>query len=227
MVHSIFNNDIHYIDFHTHRSKYSHRTDVIEIVSKHLDKFTPDEWYTIGKHPWWTSNIPSEVELRALKCHLQKSSCLALGEIGLDNLIDTPMQTQMEIVETMLHLLHDLNKPVVIHCVRAYDQLMRIKKTFSKISTWCIHGYARHATLAAQLIQAGFYISLMPPKRIDRKYIELVQSIPLEKCFLETDSMPDVHIESIYLQVAKIRNVPMKVLQIQMIENAKRFFGNP
>lgn len=222
---SIFDT-IEYIDFHTHTPKHSTTTSILEIVSHHLTTAVDitATYYTIGKHPWWTDSILSVAEKEMLMEYLQKPSCLALGEIGLDKYKGSALAQQKTIFCSQLDIAAELGMPVIIHCVRAYEELLQIKKKYPTIPNWCIHGYARKIGLAVELVKNGFYLSLMPRKKVDTNYIELVRGLPVDKFFLETDSMSEVEIEIIYLQVAAILECSVETLQEQLIKNVKTFF---
>lgn len=219
---SIFQPD-HYLDFHTHRMREATREDVMEIVSVHPGKGHTYQYYTIGFHPWWIEMPLNPSQSEVLAHGLKDPYCLALGEIGLDNLKGPAMDQQMAILRSQLPLAIEYHKPVIIHCVRAFDQLVRIKKQFPEIKNWCIHGYGRHATLARQLIDQGFYISLMPGLPA-AKYKEILTAIPLDRVFLETDSMPEVSIKQVYQDRAADLSMDVTHLCARMNENAQTFF---
>lgn len=214
----------HFLDFHTHYLDRLDNSNITEIVSLHFDDMKDHHYFTIGFHPWKTLQKISNEEKQIFIEKLNKDQCLAMGEMGLDNLKGPDMSLQMDILRSQLEIAQELDLPVIIHCVKAYDQLLQIKKEFPLIKNWCIHGYARHAILANQLIKQGFYISLMPVTTINDKYIKLLQSIPLDKLFLETDSMPNIQIENIYLQASKILGVSIDGLKQQIHNNANIFF---
>lgn len=222
MIHPSIFDDQHFLDFHTHKMRHAHREDVIEIVSLHLGKESDKACFTVGMHPWWTEEevTPSQREL--LNNMLTDPNCVAMGEMGLDQLKGPPINQQMDILRSQLKIAAALNKPVIIHCVRAFDQLISIKKEFPTIKKWCVHSYGRHAILARQLINQGFYLSLMPT--IDQKYIEWFTALPHNKLFLETDSMPDTDILELYSRVANLSGMSVEKLRAQMNNNARDFF---
>lgn len=224
-MNSFFPSDI-FLDFHTHSIRRKDTKNVVEIVSLHFGKERKYDLFTIGKHPWWTNAVLSSDEKQELIQLLSSEKCLAMGEMGLDKLKGEPMEVQIEIFKDLLNIAVRVQKPVIIHCVRAFDNLIKIKRQYLKIRKWCVHGFSRHAELAKQLIHEGFYLSLMPVREINQKYIDLVQSLPAEKFFLETDSMPNTRIENIYLQVAEIRGISVSELQQQLAKNAADFFIN-
>ncbi|TYP99858.1 TatD DNase family protein [Tenacibaculum adriaticum] len=218
--------NINYLDFHTHKMRRQSEANISEIVSIHLGKETEHSLYTIGKHPWWTEEVLSKEELNTLTLHLSSEHCLAMGEMGLDKFKGPELSKQIEILKSQLVLANALKKPVIIHCVRAFDQLIQIKKEFPHIPNWCIHGFSRHPELAKQLIHQGFYISLIPVLQPTEKYKTLLTSLPLDRFFLETDSMPNISIENIYLQAAKILNISVETLIKQINKNAITFFNH-
>tara|TARA_R110002012_G_scaffold321975_1_gene552994 strand:+ start:11012 stop:11686 length:675 start_codon:yes stop_codon:yes gene_type:complete len=214
----------HFLDFHTHSMRQADRADVMEIVSLHLGQSKPHQYFTVGLHPWWTAQPTTPEQRTELEGLLADSYCLAMGEMGLDNLKGPAIEVQMDILRSQLKVADEMKKPVIIHCVRAFGQLSEIKKEFPGIEKWCVHGYGRHATLAKQLIDQGFYLSLMPGLP-PAKYMDLFESLPIDHLFLETDSMPGISIIDVYGTVAGLIEIEMSELQRQMNSNARTFFG--
>jgi TatD DNase family protein len=215
-----------YLDFHTHKAVRASTPNIIEIVSVHLNEKVPSATpYTIGQHPWWTEIPASDFDVEMLKKELKQERCLAMGEMGLDKFKGPALPIQEAVLRRQLEIARELNLPVNIHCVRMFHQLLKLKKDFPEIKKWCIHGYSRHLTLAQQLLKEGFYLSLMPNTYEPLAYQELVKNFPPDKLFLETDSIPNIRIESIYLQVAKLRNITVDALKQQIITNAEIFFS--
>jgi TatD DNase family protein len=215
--------DQYFLDFHTHRQRHEGSKNVVEIVSIHLGQDKPHQWFTIGLHPWWTQSSVTDDQSRVLRMLLAQPDCLAMGEMGLDKLKGPPLDTQSEILKNQLVIAEDLNKPVIIHCVRAFDPLIQIKKEFPGIPNWCIHGYGRHMTLAKQLIDQGFYLSIMPSVS-NEKFQDFFASLPSDRLFLETDSMPEMTIEGVYQRTSNITKLSEPFLRKQMNENAQKFF---
>lgn len=219
---SVFH-DLNYLDFHTHSRRQLDRADVVEIISIHLGQEKDARYFTVGLHPWWTPEPVTPEQRAELTRQLSSPGCLAMGEMGLDNLKGPVITLQMEVLREQLTVAQDLGKPVIIHCVRAFDQLIRIKKEYPGIQKWCIHGYGRHVTLARQLIDQGFYLSLMPSPA--SKYQDWWAVLPHDRLFLETDSMPQASIAEVYEQVSDVANLELNALKRQMNQNARDFFG--
>ena len=213
-----------FLDFHTHSMRHEDDEKVLEIISVHLGQKKPAEYFTIGMHPWWTDSPVTPAQREELLKQLRLSNCLGMGEMGLDKLKGPDLDQQMDILRSLLTIAAEQEQTVIIHCVRAFNQLIQIKKEFPSIRNWCIHGYGRHVTLARQLIDQGFYLSLMPTMPLS-KYKELVKALPLDRFFLETDSMAEANIVEIYSNVSTLLKMEVSDLCRQMNQNAKDFFG--
>lgn len=211
------------LDFHTHRQRHKEDSNIFEIISIHLGQEKACDYFTIGMHPWWTTSV-SEDQLEALENQLKADKCLAVGEMGLDKLKGSPLETQQHILRAQLKIAALVDKPVIIHCVRAFDQLSKIKKEFPNIKKWCIHGYGRHVTLAKQLINQGFYLSIMPTVS-QEKYKAFFKELPNDRLFLETDSMPNMSIGEVYQKVYDATGIKTDRLRKMMSQNATNFFS--
>ncbi|MEQ8237721.1 MAG: TatD family hydrolase [Cyclobacteriaceae bacterium] len=202
--------------------RHENSADMLEIVSIHLGQDREKKYFTVGLHPWWMKAVVSSKQKIELEALLSDPCCLAMGEMGLDKLKGPPINEQMNFLRSQLNIAEEMSMPVIIHCVRAYNQLIQIKKEFPAIKKWCVHGYGRHSILAKQLIDQGFYLSLMPT--IEEKYLDWFTTLPNNKLFLETDSMPEADILDIYHTVSRLTNISIEELQAQMNNNASDFF---
>lgn len=221
---SAFSPDL-FIDFHTHRARQGQRADVLEIVSSHLGDGKTGELYTLGSHPWWTPGLLSDMQLKAIEdALLHDPHCIALGECGLDKFKGPAMKVQIAVLEQLLDIADRLERSVVIHCVRAYDPLLKTKKQFSRIPHWAIHGYARHDVLAKSLVEQGFYLSISPDRSAHPGLLAAVRSLPLDRLFLETDSAPAQDIINVYNFTAELRGMDITELKAGIAENCKTFF---
>ena len=86
-------------------------------------------------------------------------SVIALGEAGLDKSIDAPLSLQTEVFTEQVKLSEAFRKPLVIHCVKAWDELLAVKKDLNPQMPWVIHGFRGNDILAEQLIRKGLYLS--------------------------------------------------------------------
>ena len=151
-----------FFNFHTHKS--TKKANLLELVNQYPQEF--DEaipFYSIGIHPWYIVADRVEADLVIIESKLQEKNCLALGECGLDKRIEQPIELQQIVFEKQLLLAEKYNKPVVIHCVAAFQEVIDTKKRLNISVPMIIHGYSKNQQVAKQLLDNGFYISFSIP----------------------------------------------------------------
>ena len=114
-------------NLHTH--KFTNNPDVFELVNQYpweFDDSIPN--YSVGIHPWYIDETRLATDLQIIEEKLKLSECLALGECGLDKRIEVPMALQIEVFEKQIALAEKYQKPLVLHLVAAFDELIEIKK---------------------------------------------------------------------------------------------------
>ena len=84
---------------------------------------------------------------------------LAVGEAGLDKLADAPMDLQVEVFRCQACLAEAVGKPLVLHLVKAVDELLKVKRDLRPSKPWIIHGFRGKAALAEEYLKHGFYLS--------------------------------------------------------------------
>lgn len=210
------------IDFHTHSKREAE--EVLEVVSIHPHRKEAIDWYTIGFHPWWTMELLTDRALDFLKDRLENDGfCLALGECGLDKLKGVDLQRQEAIFRQQIELANAVNAPVIVHCVRLYDTVLKLHRTLAK-TPWVIHGYRRHSILARSIVEQGIYISVAPSNKMTDSFIQTLQTLPLDRCFVETDSDTRLSIKERYELFAGLRRLTTDNLEEQLFNNFKTFF---
>ena len=162
------------MDFHTHNLQAPPGTAIVCLpleVLRQPTLFQPVKGglYSVGIHPWWTAEANVEALLTPLQQLLKHPQVVALGECGLDRLRGGDIDFQMDIFHQQIVLSETLSKPVIIHCVRAFDILLRLKKQWHPTQQWTVHGFRGRPALAQQLLDAGFDLSF-GPKRNDASY---------------------------------------------------------
>ncbi len=185
-----------YIDFHTHLPTAE------GVISPR----------SFGIHPWNAGEEPSatfdEFERRH---HEEFDAADIIGECGLDKVCDTPWDDQLRIFEWHLLIAREMGKPVVVHCVRAYNELILLSRQFRQVSM-AVHGFTGNSTLAGQLTREGIALSfgaaLLDSAR--RKVHETLRTLPCP-FLLETDTS-DCGIADIYEAAAEIRKTSVEEL---------------
>ena len=116
-----------------------------------------DNYFSVGIHPW---DADLKTSLSELENTIQHQNCLAIGECGLDKITDIDLELQKKVFISQLELAVKFQKPVIIHCVKAFDELIEICSPYHSKIPLIIHGFNKSVQLAKQLINKGFYLSL-------------------------------------------------------------------
>ena len=199
--------------FNLHTHKWINQPNVLELVNQYPQEFDATiPYYSIGIHPWFIVEERVEVDLAIIESKLEEVNCLAVGECGLDKRIEVPMELQQMVFERQLLLAQKYQKPVVIHCVAAFQELIAIKKKLNISVPILIHGFSKNIQVAKQLVDNGFYISFGKYLLLNQELEAVFKSVPDNRFFLETDTVEE-GIEAVYELAAKYKGVSVKEIQ--------------
>lgn len=211
-----------YFNFHTH--KFTNQPDVLELVNQYPQEFdTTIPFYSIGIHPWYIVEERLEADLEIIESKLKESNCLAIGECGLDKRIEIPFDLQQLVFEKQLVLAEKYQKPIVLHCVAAFQEVIEIKKKLNISVPMVIHGFSKNEQVAKQLIDNGFYISFGKYLLRNPELETVFQSIPNDQFLLETDTIEEGILE-VYALAAKYKNIEVEELKGIIKNNFTRVF---
>lgn len=218
---------IEFIDFHTHRKNFIPKTlSVLSVELADLQNPAPENldhiFFSVGLHPW---RLPSNMDdilqdLKTLEKALQLPKVIALGEIGLDALRGPDMNIQKAYFAENIKLARNLNKALIVHCVRCYPELISIKTRFAPDLNMLVHGFNSKIKILEQLFEHDFYISFgeISLKRDD--ICEYIRQKPehFKRICLETDDS-GINIEDIYKRAAKVFEIDIQKLKQIMKTN--------
>lgn len=181
----------------------------------------PNAFFSVGLHPKdIQTDFQSQLDwMREISLH---PKCKAIGECGLDALVAVSQVLQEQVFEAQILWANKIQKPVIIHCVRKYSELMRFQK-IAKVPL-VVHGFNKKENVARELLNKGFYLSFGKALLRNEGLQKVAKSTPLEKIFLETDVW-EGNVEDVYETVAKIKNIDIETLENQVIENLRQVFG--
>lgn len=200
-----------FFNFHTHQSK--NQPNILELVNQYpLDFDDSIPFYSIGIHPWYIAEDRIDADLKIIEDKLQTENCLAIGECGLDKRIEVPFDLQISVFEKQLALAEKYKKPVVIHCVAAFQEISAIKKKMKITVPMIIHGFSKNSQIADQLIKEGFYLSFGKYLLRNPELKTVFVQIPDDRFFLETDTIEET-IEQVYNVAAEYKNININELQ--------------
>ncbi|MES2574721.1 MAG: TatD family hydrolase [Bacteroidota bacterium] len=210
--------------FNLHTHQYTDQSDVLELVNQYPQEFDGTiPFYSIGIHPLFIDENRLESDFKIVGEKLALPECLALGECGLDKRSETSFEIQQSVFEKQLALAEKYQKPVVIHCVAAFQELIAIKKKLKISVPILIHGFSKNEQLAKQLIDAGCYVSFGKNLLRNPELESVFKSIPNDKFFLETDTIEE-GIQEVYALAAKYKNFELNELEQIINNNYKNVF---
>jgi len=210
-----------FINIHTHHF-VSGQLAIINSSNKSL--LVDDVHYSYGIHPWNIGSTNIETELENLENFCSENKLLAIGEIGLDRAIQTSIDTQKEVFIEQLEIANRYCLPVIIHCVKAWSDILSVRKKGKYATPWIIHGYTGNLQTAEQLVKSGCYLSF-GSKLLNNQSVQLnFKLLPINDIFLETDDS-DAKIEEIYTKAAELYDICTDELKTKIYQNFTKVFG--
>ena len=215
-----------YIDIHSHDSKSEKGVFILENLMAH-EGITPSSdksiAFSVGVHPWFLTESNMENQLDFVKRYGNEKSVVAIGEAGFDKLKGATLELQIKAFEEQVRVPETLKKPLIIHCVKGWNELLASYQKMNPKMTWLIHGFRGKKELARQLISKGMYLSLWYEFALKPESSELLRSIPYDRLFLETDGS-GVNIRDIYKKAADDLYLSVDELKEKITSNYRKLF---
>ena len=210
-------------------------------ASVDLAERNPGIYFALGIHPHEAVQANGEL-MAALSRACQHRKCVAIGETGLDYYYDhSPRPVQQAVFKAHIKLALELQKPLIIHCRDAYEDLLAILKHQSPLPPvpGVIHCFSGTRADAEAFIGHGFKLGIDGPVTYPKAMVlqEVVKDIPLEHFVLETDApyLPPQPVrgkrnEPAFIvhtaeAVAYIKKVPIASVIDITTQNARQLFG--
>jgi len=196
-------------DFHHHHPGKNgiYNLELGSIPSQHL--------YSVGIHPQDIEPENTDEQLSWLRSNIGEN-CFAIGECGLDRFVNISDQIQAEVFRKQIEIANEFRKPVIIHCVRKFYEVISFRK-YAK-QPMIIHGFNKKQSIANDLLKNNFYLSFGKAVLYNLSLQNVVTTVPLDKIFLETDN-EDLNIEALYLKVSALKSLSVEQLHEQILEN--------
>ncbi len=205
-----------FINLHCHRTAQSETE--LRIYNRYTNENKPHGFYSSGIHPWKIENWESQLE--TLQELVKDENCIAIGECGVDQVIETSIELQQTIFEQQIILAEKVQKPLIIHCVKAFDILLYLNKKHQISVPVISHGYKSKPEQLQQLTQAGIKVSIGKAILNDNSPLEeCLNQLSLRDFFLETDNSPDISIEQIYEKVSELTKYTVDELKTVLYQN--------
>ncbi|KPE51454.1 TatD family hydrolase [Chryseobacterium indologenes] len=199
-----------FFDFHHHKESVTYGI-------YNLDPGTPpkNNLYSAGIHPKDIDAGSMENQFRWLESSISEN-CFAIGECGLDSMVPVPQKIQEKVFLRQIYLSNEIRKPLIIHCVRKFYEVISFKKKAEQ--AMIIHGFNKKRPIAEDLLARNFYLSFGKAVLYQLSLQDILKAVPLDKLFLETDN-DDFAIEDLYQKVSEIKGVSPETLNEQILEN--------
>ena len=183
---------------------------------------TKTGFYSLGIHPWYIQPATWKQQLEEITLLLGNDNVLAIGECGLDRICKTDFEMQKEVFISQVQLANQFKKPLIIHCVRAHEEVLLLLKETPAMVPVIFHGFHNRLAVAEKILNAGHWLSF--GKALQQPGMQAVFfATPINKIFLETDD-GTVSIESIYTAAAAVKNMTIDELSLQIEHNFQTVF---
>jgi len=218
-------NPVPFIDIHTHADRLDKNTITVHNIfpGEGFAAFSGRNFYSVGLHPWHIAGRNENNEaLQIMENALEFDHVIFVGEAGLDKVCDKDFAEQQHVFEGQAFMAEEYQYPLIIHCVKAYNEVIELRKKMKPVMPWIMHAYNGSLEQTRKMVEMGFLFSFGEILfHENAKAIESFQYLPLNKIFFETDEA-DTNVETIYKKGAELKNIPMDELKYMVWKNFNR-----
>ena len=179
--------------------------------------------FTIGLHPMSYNFMTFENVSRII--HQYHDDILGIGECGLDTRIAVPRQHQIELFTAHAELAMEMHIPLIIHCVRSYDDILHLHQRLKPSNPWIIHGFNRTESIAIKLLDQGILLSigkeLLDPGHPISTFFKKIAEYPF---FLETDGK-DIAIQTLYQHASNMLDMSIEAISTIIASHVQQVYG--
>lgn len=180
-------------------------------------------WNSVGIHPFNVSQV-IENELEEVLISQVNQWTIAIGEIGVDGLIEDDLKRQYIFFIEQCKLAEILGLPVIVHCVRAWYLVLKAYKELNPKRNWVFHGFNKKNLLSQVLKCEKIMLSLGASIVVKEDSSSWIKEIPLDRLLLETDAA-HLTIDLVYDAAARIYEIPMEELKNRIEINFQNTFN--
>lgn len=210
-----------YINTHTHLQLYDAS---IEVVNLNLDSTDKPNHYSYGLHPWYIDESTYENYIRKLEIKADEKRCIAIGECGLDKLSKVDFKLQEKAFVEQIRIANHYKKPLIIHCVKAFNELINCLNHNDNQVPVIIHGYNNNENIARVLLDNGCFFSFGKALLgYESNAAKTIINIGRKNFFLETDDA-DISIKYIYRKASELLGIDEEILKQQVQSNFETIF---
>ena len=201
-------------DIHTHTLPLEPGTALVCVGSGPLPADL-GHWLSVGLHPWDVTG-DDENELESIGEMAKNPQVIAIGECGFDTLKGPAHDLQEQAFIRQVEISERVRKPMILHVVRDFDSVIRLRRQLKPTQPWLIHGFRGGLQQSCQLYTHGIQISLGL-----KCNLQTLQHIPSDRLFLETDGL--CPISRVIQTAATVRNQSVSAIESLVTNNISCF----
>jgi TatD DNase family protein len=218
-------NTVPFIDIHTHLLREQWDTVTVRNIRPGgaIPAFTGKDFFSVGLHPWEIKSIHENNELLVMmEDALEFDHVVFVGECGLDKRAETDFKEQLRIFRAQAFMAEEYKKPLIVHCVKAYNEVIEIYKKMHPGVPWIFHAYSGNLEITGQMTDKNIFFSFGKILFNDNaKAIDSFLQLPLERIYLETDE-GERDIREVYNKAASLKNISVEELKLAVWDNFNR-----
>lgn len=218
-------NPIPYIDVHTHLYRTEKETVTVQNIfpGEGFAAFSGRNFYSVGLHPWYIKTQEGNNDLLLqVEDAVEFDHVIFIGECGLDKSVETDFNEQQRVFEAQAFMSEEVEKPLIIHCVKAYNEVIEMHKKLHPKMPWIMHGYNGSLEMTKQLADKNFLFSFGGILfNENAKAIDSIKYLPLDRIFFETDEY-EGDVEKMYQKGAELKELPLEKLKETVWKNFNR-----
>ena len=218
-----------FVNIHTHSSQITDNDEFIEVKSINIEDgigIDALRLCSVAIHPWSVKNyFDNNSYIAFLENNAIKDNVIAIGETGLDRLYHETFSLQKDLLLKHIEISEKYCKPMILHVVRSFPEIISIRKQSKAKMPWIIHAFQSNVQTLEQLLPYDIYFSLSNVLfNNEKRAVELLSRIPKDRLFLETDDS-NKSILSVYERAALLSGMTIDVLREDIFSNFVKIFG--
>src|SRR3989339_657041 len=147
---------VHLLDLHDEKARGAvlEQSLLANPVTFFCNTTSPEQWDAVtalaplypslvpfcGLHPWYTAARAPDWQERLERC-AATGACRGIGEVGLDTLQGAPLSLQQELLSCQIEIARAAGKPLVLHCVHAWGELLGVLGRFRALPPFMVHAF--------------------------------------------------------------------------------------
>ena len=156
---------------------------------------------------------------------VHEKRCLAIGECGLDKLSKVDFELQEEVFIEQIKIANHIQKPLIVHCVKAFNELINCLNLNDNTVPVIVHGFNNNENIARILVNQGVYFSFGKALLgYESNAAKAIKNVGRKNFFLETDDA-DISIKYIYKKASELLGIDEEIIKQQLQGNFEKVFN--